>query len=789
MALAERAKLIAELSLEDKLSKGLGTATKNVGKFEKGIGRTGKGVVQFGKGAAKVAIVAGAAIATGLAVATKTAIDFDDAFASVAKNAENASTGQLKDLNDQLHALATRIPVGFQDLTGIAAEAGALGVATPDIARFTETVARLSAATQGLSPEAAAEAFGKFKSILHLSIGDLQRSASSLVELGRSGASSEADIIEVAKRFAGAGKTAGLSAAQILGLSSAIESLGVAPEAAGGSLSRLFNNLNKYIGTGDKKLKAFAGTAGLTTKQFARSFQKDALGTFEKFLAGLKKLKGPEQAKVLKEAGVSNVRDISALQLLAQSYGLVATQVDQSTKAFKDNTAVTDVSNKRFDTLKNQVTLLRQNVSEAAYNLAKGFTPALTRAVTKLTAFLQLPSNKKDLEEIGQKLGKTLDKIDFDRLLKSAKSAVDVLQPMVDVLVGIANALNALPTEVKGVALGAVVANKVSGGALSAGAGNVVGGLAETLTKSLASKIPVFGKAFVQPVFVTNIGAGGGLGSGGAPGAPGGGAGSKLAKLGAVAAIGFDIAAVVATQQEISAQSSAQGDALKAQLASGIKVQTPQQLQTSLAAVEQGINDLQANPLNVLVQGSALDSLKSMRADLQAQIAAGTKPTDVLGKGFGAAISGAITKALPQLKLPGIQSALQKNIARLATLQHRLHTAKESGDKGRAAALKGRVDRLSARIDAEKRQLAGIQTQTKNVTKTGLNSLGGIERTGSADVVGAMNSAAGSIVGAIYAARPVINATTIVRSTVRNGRAGPSGGSSNTNRLDSGHGP
>jgi hypothetical protein len=79
-----------------------------------------------------------------------------------------------------------------------------------------------------------------------------------------------------------------------------------------------------------------------------------------------------------------------------------------------------------------------------------------------------------------------------------------------------------LPPELVGAGGTILVANHLSGGAIGAGLGNIVGGLGESLAKGLAARIPLFGSAFVQPVFVTNMGLGGGLG-GGLPGVGKGG--------------------------------------------------------------------------------------------------------------------------------------------------------------------------------------------------------------------------------------------------------------------------
>ncbi len=699
---AEIQELIVKLSLHDGLTSGVNKALGSVGKLDKGIGRSAKGVGQLSKGVLKAGAVFATVAGTGLAIAAKTAIEFDDAFAGVRKTV-SASEPELQALNDQLHALATRIPVKYTDLAEIAAEAGALGVPTKQVANFTEIVARLSASTVGLSTGAAAEAFGKFRNTLHLADADMSRAASSLIALGNAGASSEGDIIEVAKRFGAAGHQAGLSAAQVLGFSSAIASLGVEPEAAGSSLSRLFNNITKYLGTGDKKINAFAKTSGKSVAQFKKLFAHDATGAVETFLTGLSKLNRFQAANVLKNAGINNVRDINAVLLLSQNVGELKRQVGLSSDAFAKNTDLTDVSTKRFDTLKNKLILVKQNFLEAGYNIAEGFLPALGRAADKLTKFLQLPENKKSLIALGEKLGETLDKIDFGKLLTAAKGAADVLQPMVDALVTIAGILNSLPAEVKGAGLAAIVANKASGGLIGAGLGNIIGGLGSTLAKSLAASIPLFGRAFVQPVFVTNLGGIGG-GGGGLSNAAGQGSGKFLLSA---AAIG-SIVAVAATYIETNNASTQQAQGLQAQLNSVIKSQNPAQQAQDLAAIRQGIHDIESNPLSVLVRGDALNTLKAMEAQLA------NTPQNVAGpaivgrrgapvtipksNGFaaiGQLLTGAFRNGTQQIVNATTHNpALDRLSAKINTTARQLHAAQRAGDRQDTARLQGKLDRL-----------------------------------------------------------------------------------------------
>lgn len=110
----------------------------------------------------------------------------------------------------------------------------------------------------------------------------------------------------------------------------------------------------------------------------------------------------------------------------------------------------------------------------------------------------------------------------------------------------------------------------------------------------------------------------------------------KLGKALAGASIVGDIAGVIATQQAVSGQSTAQATEIKAGLDSSIAGKSLGELNTALGGVEQGIRDLQSNPLNALVQGDALTTLQQMQTDLKAAIAAKNSPA---AKGVPSAVA------------------------------------------------------------------------------------------------------------------------------------------------------
>ena len=76
---------------------------------------------------------------------------------------------------------------------------------------------------------------------------DFDRLGSTVVDLGNNFATTEAEIVAMALRLAGAGDLIGLTEAQILGICHALTSVGVNAEAGGTAFSRIFTDIDKAV--------------------------------------------------------------------------------------------------------------------------------------------------------------------------------------------------------------------------------------------------------------------------------------------------------------------------------------------------------------------------------------------------------------------------------------------------------------------------------------------------------------------------------------------------------------
>lgn len=314
----------------------------------------------------------------GIAAATKTAIEFEDAWTGVTKTV-NATPQQFEKINAGLKNLAQTTSSTYQDIAHYAELAGQMGIPTDSIVGFTKTITELGDTTN-LVGEEAAQSIAKFSNVMVSQSKKTNtyysRLGSTIVDLGNKFSTTEADIMAMATRLGVAGKMVGFNSNQVLGLSTALSSLGIEAAAGGSSVSKMLKTIDLSVSTGDKKLQKFAEVSGMTSQQFQKAWGEDAAGTFLKFVEGIGK--SADVTKTLDELGIKEVRQAQSMGALAQSSDVLANALNVSKNAWNDNTAMANEAEKRYATLKSQLSQTWEAIKQAGNELGQAFTPTLT---------------------------------------------------------------------------------------------------------------------------------------------------------------------------------------------------------------------------------------------------------------------------------------------------------------------------------------------------------------------------------------------------------------------------
>ncbi|MBK0039444.1 MULTISPECIES: phage tail tape measure protein, partial [unclassified Enterococcus] len=325
-----------------------------------------------------------APIVAGATAVTKAAIDWESAFAGVKKTSDEVvdSNGNVvysyDDLEASLRGLAKELPSTHSEIAAVAEAAGQLGIQTQDITAFTKTMIDMGESTN-LSAEEAATAIAKIANITGMTSSEYQRFGSSVVALGNNFATTEADIVQMANRLASAGTLAGLSNQEILGLATAMSSVGIEAEAGGTAMTQTLTAIEKAAVEGGDSLDQFAKVAGMSSSEFAKQWNEKPIEAIQSFIKGLGELdgKGESATLMLDEMGLSGVRQSNMLKSLALASDTLSGAVDMSTQAWEENTALTNEAGTRYETTESKLKMLRNEAVDAAIEFGGPLVDAL----------------------------------------------------------------------------------------------------------------------------------------------------------------------------------------------------------------------------------------------------------------------------------------------------------------------------------------------------------------------------------------------------------------------------
>lgn len=318
----------------------------------------------------------GLAATVGLGVAAKAAMDWETAWAGVTKTVEGSSA-QLAGLEEDLRQMAKTMPSTHTEIAAVAQAAGALGVATPDVANFTKTMVMLGEATDDLTPDQAATSLAQLMNVMQTAPDDVDNLANALVRLGNNGASTEGQILQMAQNLAGAGATVGLTESQVLGIANALSSVGIEAEAGGSAVSKILIDMAKAAATGSPKLKVWAETAGVTATEFKNMMDNDPAQAFQSFTTGLGKInaEGGDVFTLLSSLGQSDVRVTRALLGMANAGDMLGESLADSADAYASGTDASDEYAKRSETAASQIKVAWNGIKDNMIDVGASVLP------------------------------------------------------------------------------------------------------------------------------------------------------------------------------------------------------------------------------------------------------------------------------------------------------------------------------------------------------------------------------------------------------------------------------
>lgn len=380
-------------------------ATEQYEEYEKGLKaaeradeaqnlqNTGKRWKEVGEGidtVTKPLQYAATALAAGGVASAKFAIDFEDSFAGVKKTVD-ATPEQLAKIKQGIIDLSTTgidgrgaIPQTTTELNELAAAGGQLGISQENIVDFTEVMAQMGSATNLVGEEGAAT-LARFQNVMGVGQNEIRNIGSAIVDLGNNSATTESEIAEMALRMGKYGSSVRMSAADVLGYSAALSSLGIEAQMGGSAIGRTWLSIETAVASGGEGLTKFAKYSGKSAEEFKEQWNTDSSGAFNGLLKGLQSAENLTVA--LDDLGINNTQDIQAMMALVNGYDLVTESVNRSNTAYQENTALQEEFNAKNETTASKLANTKNNIIEAARSIGETMLPSIQDASTTVADF------------------------------------------------------------------------------------------------------------------------------------------------------------------------------------------------------------------------------------------------------------------------------------------------------------------------------------------------------------------------------------------------------------------
>lgn len=347
----------------------------------------------------------GTGVVGALAAATTAAVSWESSWIDVARRTEGTES-QLEGLEEGLRGIARELPTTHSEVAAVAAAAAQLGVGVEDAEEFTETMIAMGVSTN-LSAEQAATSMQRFANIMGTPIDEMSNLGSSVVDLGNNSATTEAEVMSMAQRLAGAGAQAGLSEGDVTGLAAAMSSMGIEAQAGGSALTRTMTTIGLEVDRNSPKLETFAEVAGMSADDFATAWENDAAGALISFVEGLARVEqsGGSVNTTLDELGITAIREADVIRRLASNTDMLSESVERGNSAYQENTAMMEEAEGVYASTTSQIKATWAEVQDSLIDIGSHFLPIVDTLLTGISSlasgFQALPDPLKAIVSIG----------------------------------------------------------------------------------------------------------------------------------------------------------------------------------------------------------------------------------------------------------------------------------------------------------------------------------------------------------------------------------------------------
>lgn len=396
-----------------------------------------------GKAAKAMATATSAAITAITVDAAKKAIEFEGTMADVAKvvdglrDQNGAFTKSYYEMSDALLNMSKNIPMTADALGQIMASAGQAGIASEDLAKFTETAAKMGVAFD-TTAEQAGEWMATWRTALNLSQTQVAALGDQLNYLGNTTSENALKLSEVVTRVGALGQTAGLSAGEVAALAASMP--GVTAEISATGIKSMMIAMTAGASATSKQA-AVLQQLGFTASDMANRMQTDAKGAIIDLLGAIKQLPAAEQTAALSQ--YFGKESVSSIAPLLKNLGYLQQQFAKVGDAAAYSGSMEAEYAVRADTTANKLQLMQNKLAVLQVQIGNKILPYVNDALDDLSANA-LPKAEKTLGFIIPKVAKLLG------FMLEHSSALINIGLGITAVVGISKTFKAVSTAYKG---------------------------------------------------------------------------------------------------------------------------------------------------------------------------------------------------------------------------------------------------------------------------------------------------------------------------------------------------
>lgn len=351
-----------------------------------------------------------AIVATGAATVAA-AVEIDTSLTNVKKTVDGTDE-QYQALKESAIEFSKTNAVSASQILDIQALGAQLGFTIDELDEFGQVVSGLDIATN-MNAEQAATEMAQFANITQLGHDKISNYGSAIVGLGNSFATTEADISSMAMRLAASGTQVGMSQADILGLATALTSMGMEAEAGGSAMSTIMAQIDKDVamageamaGTSDLSQKeidkvvgslgTWASAANMTADEFSQAWKEKPVEALSALISGMDGAteEGSNMSVMLDELGITSLRQTDTMKRLAGNSDFLAEAVAKSNEEWDKNTALQAEVDNRNESLAAQFEIIKNKVIAMADEVGGPLAEALLDVIDAAEPLIKTIAN------------------------------------------------------------------------------------------------------------------------------------------------------------------------------------------------------------------------------------------------------------------------------------------------------------------------------------------------------------------------------------------------------------